>query len=128
MTDLEVEAINSVRVEATEAFKSGDYERFLTFFTDDAVWMPEGEPPVVGKEAWREWGEFFAESNRPVFVTESQEVVAAGNWGFDRFTLTLVAESKETGESFEGSLQGLWILRKQDDGSWKIARYIWNSN
>ena len=51
----DIEAIHAIRVEATEAFKNGDFDAFLTYFADDAVWMPTDEPPVVGKEAFREW-------------------------------------------------------------------------
>lgn len=128
MAESDVEAIHAIRMQATEAFKNGDFEGFLSYFTDDAVWMPPDESVVVGKDAFREWGRDFAEANRPVHFTTSKEVVVDGTWAFDRFTLTTVAESKDTGESSESVLQGLWILQRQADDSWKIARYIWNFN
>ena len=124
----DVEAIHAIRVGATEAFKNGDFETFLTYFADDAVWMPTDEPPVVGKDAFREWGSYFAEANRPVHFTTSDEVFVDGNLAFDRFTLTTAEESTDTGESQESVLQGLWILQRQANDSWKIVRYIWNFN
>jgi ketosteroid isomerase-like protein len=126
--DQDVEAIDTIRVEATEAFKNGDFETFLTYFADDAVWMPADEPPVVGKDAFREWGVQFAEASRPVHFTTSEEIVVDGNLAFDRFTLTTAEESAGAGESQESVLQGLWILQRQANDSWKIARYIWNFN
>ena len=128
MSDRDIEAIHAIRVEATEAFKNGDFEAFLTYFADDAVWMPTDEPPVVGKDAFREWGMHFAEANRPVHFTTSDEIFVDGNLAFDRFTLTTAEESTSTGKSQESVLQGLWILQRQANDSWKMARYIWNFN
>ncbi len=90
--------------------------------------MPEDEPAVVGKDAFREWGKVFAEANRPIHFTTSEEVVVNGALAFDRFTLTTAEKSTDSGESTESVLQGLWILQRQADSSWKIARYIWNFN
>ncbi len=128
MTDRDLAAIEAVRVEATDAFKAGDFERFLTYFEDDAVWMPEGSPAVVGKDAFRDWGRHFSEATRPVHFTTSDEVVVGGDLAFDRFTLTTAEATPGSRAPDEFVLQGLWILRRQDDGSWKIHRYIWNSN
>ncbi len=105
-----------------------DFDAFLTYFADDAVWMPTDGPPVVGEDAFREWGRHFAEANRPIHFTTSDEVVVDGNLAFDRFTLTTAEESTGTGESNESTLQGLWILQRRANGSWKIVRYIWNFN
>ena len=66
--------------------------------------------------------------NRPIHFTTSDEVVVDGNLAFDRFTLTTAEESTDTSESNESTLQGLWILQRQANGSWKIVRYIWNFN
>jgi ketosteroid isomerase-like protein len=77
--------------------------------------MLTDESAVVGKDALREWGTHFAEANRPVHFTTSDQVVVDGNLAFDRFTLTTAEASTGSGESKEWVLQGLWILQGQAD-------------
>jgi ketosteroid isomerase-like protein len=70
--------------------------------------------------------------------------VVTGDWGFDRGTYTITPTPKVAGEAAEGASieqseigreldyaqtgKYLWILKRQPDGSWKIARGMWSSN
>jgi len=133
-----------VRQAHDAAVNAGDLEAYLANIAEDAVLMPPNEPPVVGKEATRAWhqalfGQFSLEE-----TISSEEVVVAGDWGFDRGTYTITPTPKAVGEAAEGTSieqpeigreldyaqtgKYLWILRRQPDGSWKIARGMWSSN
>ncbi len=143
-TEADVEALHSVREAHDGAVNAGDLEAYLANCAEDVVLMPPSEPPVVGKEALRAWaqglfGQFSFEQ-----TTSSDEVVVTGDWGFDRGTYTITPTPKAVGEAAEGTSieqpeigreldyaqtgKYLWILRRQPDGSWKIARGMWSSN
>jgi ketosteroid isomerase-like protein len=57
-----------------------------------------------------------------------EEVREVSDWGFSHGTYTFELTPKEEGEIIRGSGTFLTVLEKQDDGSWKIARDIFNYN
>ncbi len=143
-TEADVEALHSVREAHDGAVNAGDLEAYLAVSAEDVVLLPPNEPPVVGKEAFRAWaqglfGQFTFEE-----TMSSDEVVVAGDWGFDSGTYTIRPTPKVAGEAAEGTSierpeigreldyaqtgKYLWILKRQPDGSWKIARGMWSSN
>ncbi len=143
-TEADVDALNRVRETHDGAVNAGDLEAYLAVFAEDAVSMPPNEPPVVGKEAFRVWaqglfGQFSFEE-----TMSSEEVVVTGDWGFDRGTYTIRPTPKVAREPVEGTSieqpeigreldyaqtgKYLWILKRQPDGSCKIARDMWSSN
>ena len=140
-TEADVEAIHRVREAHDPAVNAGDLDAWLAVFAEDAVSMPPNEPPVVGKEAIRSLGQGVFEHFNFEETMSSAEVMAAGDWGFDRGTYTLTPTPVAGGEPAEGAQpeimrelnyaqdgKYLWILRRQPDGSWKIACDMWSSN
>ena len=120
-TDADVAAIKSMTEHLSEAYVSRDWDTFASFFTDDGVWMPRGQPPLIGKEAWWSWiGGGWDQSTIQQLTTNHEEIVIAGDWAFEWHTETQVHEGGQR------NYKGIWILQRQDDGSWKIARYSFN--
>ena len=123
----DVDAINSMRKQGDAAWEAGDLESFLDTFTDDVVWMPPSQPDLIGKEACRSLAKgLLDQTNFEQVATPSEEIVVAGDWAFDRFRVTWVATPSAGGESSQSNFRGFRVLRRQEDSSWKIARYIWN--
>ena len=58
----------------------------------------------------------------------SEEIVVAGDWAFERHTEMTISKGNESGETRQSYYKGIWILQRQEDATWKIARYIWNRN
>ncbi len=122
----DVDAINKVMEKPY--WKDGDLDSFIDLFTDDAIWMPPGGLPVVGKEALRAWVSWAEDVTWEHFSTSTEEVVVAGDWAFARLAATMVMTPQAGEEATPSYLKGLQILQRQTDGSWRIARYIWNGN
>ena len=55
------------------------------------------------------------------------ELVILGDYAFEWGTVSGSSKMKSTNEEYDSSYQLMRILKKQDDGSWKIYRSIWNS-
>ena len=76
----------------------------------------------------RQWGQpFFDQFNQEELVT-IKEIEVSGNWAFVRLPYTLKLTPKAGGEPFQANGKGLWIFKRQADGTWKASRVIWNGN
>ena len=120
--------MENVREECATAMRAGDVESFMAIVTDDAVLMPPNEPAVTGKEAIRAWTQLFFEqfSIEPTISVKEVEVV--GDWAFERADYTFRLTPVAGGAVMQENIKNLRVLQRQSDGSWKIAREIWNSD
>ena len=128
-TEANVEAINAVREQEGAAIEAGDIEGFLALTTADVVWMPPNQPLVMGQEALRSWTKAFVDQfGVQIHSYTSDEVVVAGDMAFERYTGSWSLTPVDGGEALSETLKGIHIYQRQEDGSWKIARDIWNSD
>ncbi len=71
----------AILIEANEAFSRGDYERFLTYCTDDTKWVYVGDRTIIGKEALRQYlATAYAESTFTIerYIEEGNYLTALG--------------------------------------------------
>jgi ketosteroid isomerase-like protein len=119
-------AIKSFLATAGEAVNNRDVEAEVNRFTEDGIYMWPDAPAIEGHTALREW---FSDRFQRVEVTlesETQEIELCGDWAFERGTY--VARIEPKGDDRTEWVRGKYIniLRRQPDGSWKIARRIRN--
>ncbi len=128
-TQAEIEAAVDEAVEArVSACNAGDAPAAAALFTDDAVFMPPNAPSAVGKEAIQSWYQTLFDQFTFQLTISRAEAEVADDWAFARGTYTLKLAPKAGGEATEDTGKGLTIWKPQPDGSWKIAREIWNSD
>ena len=89
---------------------------------------PRSNSMVRGKEAIRSLYESVFDEYTVQGDGELLEVEVAGDWAFYRTTYTLTATPKAGGEPIEDHGKCVVIVRREPDGSWKIARLIANSD
>ncbi len=120
-------AIMTVIDELTDAYVARDWNEFAGHFTDDGVWMPPGLAPLSGKDEWWSFVQQWWDSSeiRDMGVT-TEELVVIGSWAIERHTEFQVVVFGDDSEPVSLYFKGIWIFRRQDDGTWKIAQYIWN--
>jgi len=121
----DLEAISRVHKEYVAAHNDSDADRLVALFTDDAILMPMDEPSLTGRKAIREHYEEFFDQNPSAITLSPVETRVAGDWAFERIQVkvTLPDGGKEDRHA---DVKYLWILQRQPDGSWKIARAIYN--
>lgn len=111
-----------------EAMECGNFDRYLTVLTDDAIYMPPNSSSKTGAEL-RNWLRSFLEGFRVEWLSfESTETLIAGEMAFHSYTYTWRVCARANGEPTIAAGKGVHLLRRQKDGSWKIAREIWNGN
>jgi ketosteroid isomerase-like protein len=108
------------------AIAAGDPTPYFAVLMEDAIFMPPGSPAKSGKEL-RNWLSAFIRDFHVEWLSfTSTELEAVETLAYHTFTYTWRVTSRAGGESKIASGKGLHILRRQADGSWKIAREIWN--
>lgn len=128
--EIDLAAIEQLHKRDAAAAKKGDIASLAALWTDDAVALPPGEPPVIGIEAIRKW---LAKSQPDAsavevvdYVLDFKEVKILGDqaveWG--RTSVTLRPRGATSIIRASGNL--MRVLKKQADGSWKVSRSAWN--
>ncbi len=127
MTSLK-DAIDDIWKQYASSVATGDIDSWISLWIDDGIQKPPDAPPNIGKEKIRVFIKNFMDSV-PVtkMVINSEEVREADDWGFSRGNYWFEMTSEE-GETVKIEGKFLTILEKQEDGSWKIARDIFNFN
>ncbi len=124
----DVDAIKKLHNELTAASSNLDIDGVLALWTDDGIEMPPKISPFIGKERIRARLQFFNDVSLENLSVEIEEIKVSGDWAFIRQTFKGTWIPKDGSEPTYENSKEIMILNKQTDGSWKIARYIWNSN
>ena len=128
-TQAELEAINGLQRLVDAAIIAGDTEAYVALIAEDAVLMPPNAPPVIGKEAIRVWNEAMSRQFRfQTYKSVDDEVVLAGDWAFRRATAEWALTTFGGGEPIRDSGKFIIIYERQANGSWRVARDIWNTS
>jgi ketosteroid isomerase-like protein len=108
------------------AIADDDIDGYLAVLAEDALFLPPGLPSLSG-EKLRAWLREFLEGWRIEWLGfHHNETEVAGDLAFHRYSYSWRLEPKTGGELQVAHGKGLHILRRAKDGSWKIAREVWN--
>lgn len=125
-----LKAIEELRQRDIAASKAYDAEALASLWTDDAVTLAPGQPPIYGKEAIRAKlaGVKAAAAQMEVleYVEVFEETLIFGEyaieWGYIRGT-----ERMRSGGPVQPSrFKVMRLLKRQSDGSWLFHRSIYN--
>ena len=119
-------AIKGIHLRETQAIKGKDVAHFLALFDSDAVLMPPDGPPIVGKAALRSWFLRLTDGHSIDLDFSVDEIKVTAEWAFERFSFRRTVTPAGGGEPITVRGKGNHVFRRQSDGSWKIARDIWN--
>ena len=113
---------------AEVASEGRDVELILSYWTEDAVVLPPGLPPVVGKAALRQYVEGSMQIPGFRITWESKDVTLSPDgrlaYMFSRNAVTVNAPDG-TPMTTEGRAVTIW--RREPDGEWRCAVDIWNA-
>ena len=110
-----------------DAFNRTDPDALAAFVTENVFLMPPNQPPVVGLEAVRAyWTEGFRVASSHLEIS-SEDLQVVGDLAIERFGWTVETQPAGGGARAKDNGKGLWVWRRQPDGSWKLAQAINNS-
>lgn len=124
----EDEGIKQLILQALEVIRSDDFDRYFDLFTEEAVWMMPSVYHDVGVDEARS---FYGFTKKFRFDQETSvdELIVMDDRAFVRVTFDgyLRAKVDDGSPPLRSVSRHIWLLQKQLDGSWKIARDIWNN-
>jgi ketosteroid isomerase-like protein len=118
-------AIRQADANDMKLMNAKDWKGDLALYTDDAIQLPPNQTAVQGKAAMQAWLEAFPPFSN--FKEESLEIQGQGDLAYDRGTYSMTVTPPGLAP-IEDHGKYLTIWRKQADGSWKVARAIFNSD
>jgi uncharacterized protein (TIGR02246 family) len=123
----EERALKQVIVDYQQFVNAGDAQGYTTLFTDDVVWMPPNAPDRQGKsEVFDAQVAAFSKFKFTVALTPTEVRVLSKEWGLVLCSVRGVLTPREEGDVVEFRFRGVFVMERQPDGRWLIARQIWN--
>jgi ketosteroid isomerase-like protein len=102
-------------------------EAFVKYtYSEDAILFPPNAKPIKGGEAII----MFYQNYPPMsdFNQEVEEMEVLGDYAYIRLNWSIPVAQTELNPSYIETGKIFCIMRKQNDGNWKIWREIWNSD
>jgi uncharacterized protein (TIGR02246 family) len=124
----EHEAIKNTMSSYETALNASSTDAAMALYTEDAVFMVPHNLAAVGKVAVRQaYNAVFKAITLKVKFTIAELVVIAPHWAFVRTNSAGTQKINATGVTSAEANQELFILKKDDDGKWRIARYAFST-
>jgi uncharacterized protein (TIGR02246 family) len=117
-------AIRGVLAAYNEALNASSTDAVMPLYAEDGVFMPPYSPSAVGQAAVRQaYDRVFKTITLHVKFTVAELVVMAPTWAFVRTNSAGTNKVNATGVTSAEGNQELFVFRKGDDCTWRIARY-----
>ena len=121
-------AIRQMASDYTGAIEAGDRDKFLTFYAEDIVIMPPGQPVMRGRQAAAGFaGPLFDQFKMQEKITYD-DLRVDGDWAAGRFSYTFSVTPKSGGTTSTEVGKAMVWLKRTGDGSWKFSHWIWNQD
>ncbi len=108
-----------------------DVDALIALTTDDVVLLPPGRPAVRGHQGLRNFYKGILERSPDAqvlaYTEEWEEVRILGDFAVQWGTITERAKAAATAPETASAVHAMRVLARQPDGSWKIARAMWNA-
>jgi uncharacterized protein (TIGR02246 family) len=107
-----------------------DFEKFMSYYADDASELVPNTPVVNGKDAIRAaWKPFFDDPNSSLaFQASRVEVAKSGDLGYAQGAYTETTTDPKTKKPVTDKGKYVTVYKKQADGSRKVVADIWNTD
>jgi uncharacterized protein (TIGR02246 family) len=118
------EGVTALLAKYNEALNASSTDAVMPLYTEDGVFMQPYSQSAVGATAVRKaYDAVFKAITLNVKFAIAEIVELGPGWAFARTNSAGTTTDHATGaKSAEGN-QELFVLKRDDDGSWKIARY-----
>ena len=118
------EGVTALLAKYNDALNASSTDAVMPLYAEDGVFMAPYSPSAVGSEALRKaYDAVFKAITLNVKFAIAEIIELAPDWAFARTNSAGTTLEHATGTRSTERNQELFLLRKDRDGSWKIARY-----
>ena len=125
--EADIQAIKDSIVELEAAANTGDVDRVMALFTDDAVVIRPNEPALIGKEARRNHIQQEFDELEFQEVYEVKNVDVSGDLAVAHITWSSTITNKSSGKTINPKGNWIRVYKRQSDGAWKCIYSIWSN-
>jgi len=124
------EKISKINKEMAQAMITGNIEKALSYYTDDAISMPDNSKMIEGKEAIRKSNQEMMSSGMKIKSFDANTIYTepCGNRIIEIGKFKISFTGPQMPEAMEEEGKYLTVWEQQSDGSLKIKLETWNSN
>lgn len=121
--------VDEMNAAVIQAMTSGNSEKVLAYYADDAISMPPNMEPLKGKAAIEQWMKQMDAMGMKVTACEfkTSEYGIDGTVAYDYGTYAMTIDVPGMGVMNEKGTY-IWIWKQQPDGAWKLSAETWNSS
>ena len=123
---VEVTAVERVIDNWINAANANDPDKVLSLVCDNVEAIPPDHAPVTGADAHQLYRGFFEPYNF-AFNSNTTELVVSGDWALRRYSYNITLTPKAGGDPISMQGHGIHIFHREADGSWCVAKDMWNS-
>jgi uncharacterized protein (TIGR02246 family) len=121
-------AIRNVMSSYESALNASSTQAAMPLYAEDGVFMAPNNQSAVGKASVRQaYDAVFKAITLGVNFAIAELVVMSPQWAFVRTNSKGTQKINATGVTSAEANQELFILKKGDDGQWRIARYSFST-
>ena len=124
----DVTAIRTHSEAFDRAITAGDAQSSAELLTDNVIWMVPNQEALRGREAVRNRFRRLFTGLSLELQSTVDEVRIAGDWAFVLGTYRLRLAPKDGGSPTDEAGKLINILNKEPNGTWRLARHIWNAD
>lgn len=97
-----------------DVVNNGNIDAYANIIAKDAVWIPLGQQPIIGRKAFKQWLVPFFGKFSYAFLISEQQFIVSGDWAFERakFTSKMTPDSGGEPMTHSGTFTVLWYRAK----------------
>ena len=121
-------AVQDVLSTYEAALNAQDTDTIVSLYADDGVFMPQHSLPQVGRDNIRlAYDRVFTAITLDVEFDIDEVELLSEDWAFVRTRSDGTVRINATGDTGPEANQELFLFQRGNDGTWKIARYIFST-
>ena len=122
-------AIRDLQAAWNTAVEAGDIAGYLAVLDADVELLPTDAPPIRGRDHYGQFlGPVFEQDSYEIEVVDLGTVGVDGDLAYARYDYIIHRTPKAGGERVSSLRKFVDVLRRQEDGSWRVLKHIWNYN
>jgi len=124
------EGIEKLRQKEIQASIAYDIDAVSNLWTDDIVVIPPKHAPIQGRAAYKQYllegKDEMAKYDIESYDEQWDEVRVVGDYAWEWGTISSRLKPVNSNEELQLSYSTMRILKREEDGSWRVHRTIWN--
>ena len=127
--EADITAIRQLQSDWNIAVEAGSVDGYAAVLDDDIELLPTDAEPINGVGNYRAMlNGVFSSEDFKVEVMAPSVIEVDGDRAYARYDYIIHRTPKGSTETVSSYRKFLDVMRRQDDGSWRVYKHIWNYN